>query len=161
MSHRCHFKRKCFLFNCKKICLAQISVITHKVNNHDSSCFVDSNPAGCWLFFLLYPLSSESFIQVPQGKATLLIFLFKLCLAVQLEAKQALYGWIEQKMKPKIIIVKSNAKSWAKCQPSKSRKSWGFGKMIVQSVRFGSSCWRRNFCSNKVSSNEVSFNLYD
>ena len=40
-------------------------------------------------FSFLYPLSSASLIQVPQGGETLIIFLQKLCLAVQLGAKQA------------------------------------------------------------------------
>ena len=49
---------------------------------------VGSNPAGCWAFSLIYPLSSASLIQVPQRGATLLIFLQKICLAMQLETKQ-------------------------------------------------------------------------
>ena len=37
---------------------------------------VGSNPAGCWAFYsLLYPIISAPLIQVPQGSATLLIFL--------------------------------------------------------------------------------------
>ena len=36
-----------------------------------------SNPAGCWAFSLFCPLSSASLIKVPQGGATLLIFLRK------------------------------------------------------------------------------------
>ena len=37
---------------------------------------VGSNTARCWGFYsLLYPISSASLIQVPQGGATLLIFL--------------------------------------------------------------------------------------
>ena len=38
-----------------------------------------SNPAGCWAFSLIYPLSSASFIQVPLGGAIQLIFLQKIC----------------------------------------------------------------------------------
>ena len=38
-----------------------------------------------------------SFIQVPHGGATLLIFPIKICSAVQLEAKEALDARIEQK----------------------------------------------------------------
>ena len=52
---------------------------------------VGSNPAGAWLYSsLLYPRSSTPLIQVPQGGATLLIFLYKkISLAVQLEVKPA------------------------------------------------------------------------
>ena len=46
-------------------------------------------PQGAGLFSLLFPLSSASLIQVPRGGATLLIFLQKICRAMQLEAKQA------------------------------------------------------------------------
>ena len=42
---------------------------------HDTEV-VGLNPAGYWAFYsLLYPISSASLIQVPQGGATLLIFL--------------------------------------------------------------------------------------
>ena len=44
---------------------------------------------GAGLFSFLYPISSASLIQVPHRDATLLIFIKKICLAKQLEAKHA------------------------------------------------------------------------
>ena len=47
---------------------------------------VGSNPDVYWAFFALpYPTSSASLIYIPRGGAILLIFLLKICLAVQLE----------------------------------------------------------------------------
>ena len=50
---------------------------------------VGSNPIGCWLLSLLYPNSSASLIQVPHGGAAQLIFILKMCLAIQFEVNQA------------------------------------------------------------------------
>ena len=54
-------------------------------------------PTDAGHFSLLYPISSATLIQVPHGGATLLIFLSKICLSAQLEAKRAQYPWIEKK----------------------------------------------------------------
>ena len=43
----------------------------------DNREVMGSNPPSAGLFYLLYPLNGVSLIQVPQGGATLLIFLFK------------------------------------------------------------------------------------
>ena len=55
-------------------------------------------PTDAGHFSLLYPISSATLIQVPHGGATLLIFLSKICLSAQLEAKRAQYPWIEKKL---------------------------------------------------------------
>ena len=66
-------------------CSGRSTAVEHTPRNRE---VVGSNPAGCWAFSLIYPLSSASLIQVPQRGGTLLIFLHEICLAVQFDANK-------------------------------------------------------------------------
>ena len=61
-------------------------VVTHRTTDREVLGLI---PTGSWAFFSILSYQQCVLNQVPHGGATLLIFLFKKCLAVQLEAKQA------------------------------------------------------------------------
>ena len=60
-------------------------VVVHRTSDQK---VLGSIPAGSWAFFSSLSYQKCVLNQVPHGGASLLIFLFKKCLAVQLEDKQ-------------------------------------------------------------------------